>query len=260
MNPIETAIDIFSVLGESPKDFTNNNFKFYLVPNWETPSFSPIVLLPGSNINQVSLEGIEAYFKRHPIKNLAIKNVPYFNFIKGKGLYNVKKIKALCQKLGWIIDPIPLRVNLLLKQIPLDLPKGFNYVVYNSYDQGIPEVYKDVLKSNFNADDDYLKNVESVYKNESIQSYTTLVKDHNGRCIGGGTVSIRNGFGFLNWGSVIEAYRNMGFHQVLLAICKSIATSYDIKVCGYTTRNKFILNKCDKSVAMYICRKDYRNG
>lgn len=253
---LNIALEVFSVLGKTPEDFINDKFKFYCVHNWETPSFSPIVLLPGEYITEPDIKYIEDYFKKHPITNRDIKNTPFFNYFGDKGLYDDQAIKQICDKMGWSIDPNPLSVNLLQSPIQINLPRGFSISIYNSFENGITEAYKDVLRHNFNANVEYIKNVECAYNDETINSYTILIKSHNEECVGGGSVSLRNGFGFLTWGAVNEQYRNRGFHQVLLAACKSIATAYGVNVCGYTTRNRFIVDKCDSSIEMYICRKE----
>lgn len=253
---LDIALEVFSVLGEPPDDFQNDKFKFYRVRNWETPSFSPLVLLPGARITEPDIEYIEEYFVRHPVSNRDIKNTPYFNFFGGSGLYDGQALRKICGKMGWSVDPNPLKVNLLQNAVAINLPRGFIISIYNSFEDGIPEAYKEVLRRNFNANDEYIRNVGSVFRNEDICSYTILIESHDGETVGGGSVSIRNGFGFLTWGAVNEQYRNRGFHGVLLAACKSVAAAYGVNVCGYTTRNKFIVDKRDYGAEMYICRKE----
>lgn len=254
MRNLKIAIEVFSVLGKTPKNFTNRNFKFYLVHNWQIPSLSPIILLPGKSIDSSDLKSIKTYFQKYPIKNSALKNVPYFNFFKGRGLYDIESIESICEENKWVIDPDPITINLMQKPIPMNLPPGFHIVVHNSSNPGIADDYKDILRINFNADEKYIEYVDSVYRQTKAHSYTVLIRCNDGHSVGGGTVSIRNRFAFFTWGAINEHYRNRGFHEMLLAACKMIATSYGVEACALTTRNKYIKRKSDSFIEMYICR------
>lgn len=255
MKNFEMVIQSFSVLGEMPKDFDNSNFKFFLIPNWETPCFSPIILLPGKHIGPSDLKSIETYFQKYPIKNSALKNSPYFNFFMGKGLYNVESLTKTCVETGWVIDQDPLTVNLLEKPIEINLPPGFHIVVSNIFDSPISDDYKDIIRLNFNADEQYLEYVEGVYRHSEAHSYTVIIRSKDDQPVGGGTVSIRNKLAFFTWGAVNEKYRGNGFHEILLAACRMIASSYGVKHCALTTRNNYIRRKSDSFAEMYICRK-----
>ncbi|MCP3660217.1 MAG: hypothetical protein GY830_07900 [Bacteroidetes bacterium] len=248
-------IKIFSVLGEKSRYFKNNNFIFNLVPNWETPSFSPILLIPGETLEKKDLEYVENYFKNHPIINSAVEKTPYFNFIKGEK-DDIESIKLVCKKFNWSFDPAPLRINILEKPIAINMPSDFSFTVYKfSKINGLVQEYKDIVKTNFDLNEQSIKFIEDSYKNKKAKSYTVLINTQDRQCVGGGTVSIYDQRAFFTWGSINKLYRGKGFHQLLLAVCKMIATSYGIDTCAYATRNKFIKNKCDSYIEMYICRK-----
>jgi hypothetical protein len=256
MENLKRAFKVFSVLGQKPKDFHNNKFSFYLLKNWETPSFSPLILNPGHNLTKNDLNYIENYFYNHPITNHSLKTFPYFNFFHDPNNYDFNLIESLCRRCNWTIDLNPLRVNLLEHPLVIDLPDAQQYYeIYQLTERDLHNDYKQLLRLNFNADNKYIEYVKQIYNTTRFYSWTVLIRSLNGACIGGGTVSIRNKIAFLTWGCVKEPYRNQGFHYSLLAGCKMIATSYNAYLCGYTTRNQFILNKSDITVEMYICRK-----
>src|SRR5215470_5638583 len=98
VNEMIATLDVFSVLGETPVDFESDKFRFYTVPGWESPSFSPLVLLPGETLERSDLEQIEEFVRRHPIRNPALNPAPYFNFFAGEGLYDTVTIKTVCSE------------------------------------------------------------------------------------------------------------------------------------------------------------------
>lgn len=244
----------FSVLGHCLSNYKNDNFMFYLVNNWETSSFSPNLLLPNRILTKNDLQYIEDYFLKFQWNNKAIKKIPYFNFINIRSGYDYQKIKQICDDNDWYIEPEPLRINFLKNSMKIELPKELDYSITKINNGILPEDYKDTIKQNFNADDEYIRYIENAFRQENIDTHVVMVTD-GGKCVAGGAVSFHNNVGFMTWGSVNKAYRNKGIHQVLLAVIKGLCEDMDIESCAYTTRNQLIINKCDYKIEMMICRK-----
>lgn len=252
-NYIEEILKKFSVLGNRLENYGNGKFVFCLVSNWETPSFSPNLLLPDRNFTKDDLQYVEECFSEFEWNNKAVKQVPYFNFVKNSLGYDYQRIKQICDDNGWYVEPEPLRINFLRNPMKIELPEKFNYSIIRVNNGSLPKEYKHTVKQNFNADQDYIGYIEAAFR--QIDTYIAMVKTASGECAAGGAVSFRNNTGFMTWGSVNKAYRNQGIHQALLAIIRKICDDVGVESCAYTTRNQFIINKCDDKIKMMICRK-----
>jgi hypothetical protein len=245
----------FLVLGRYLNNYRNDKFLFCLVENWETPSFSPNILLPNQDITKNDLVYIEDYFSNFQWNNKAVKKTPYFNFINNYSGYDLKKIKSVCEENNWNIEKEPLRINFLKNPIKIKLHDEYEYSITKTLNGILPECYKEIIRHNFNLDNDYIKYIEKIFRRDYVDTYIVLVKNRSGECIAGGAVSMCNNIGFMTWGSVNKEYRNKGIHQILLAVIKNLCDEMGIHSCAYTTRNKYIVNKCDYNIEMLICRK-----
>jgi len=256
---LSNVLDFFSVLGEASTDFGRGKFDFHRVEGWLSPSFSPLVLLPGRSLNHADLESIEEYIRQHPIRNPALNPAPYFNFFTQEGLYNTEAIRSVCNAAGWTIDEDPLSVEFVTDRKPVSTPPGIVVTVVDATNSGLHPEYREVLRRNFRADEAYLSEVEMAYRRARALSYTVLLGSDTGVTLGGGTISMRNSLGFLTWGSINPEYRNQGLHRLLLSACVKVAMNHGVKTCAFTTRNKFIRRKWDSFSEMHICRKSTKD-
>jgi hypothetical protein len=246
------ALALFSVLCTYKE--LGSRLCYYELSNWETPSFSPIYLKPGFELECSDIDTIESHFKQNPILNTAIKQTPYCLVSLLSSEQN-ERCWDICNRRGWTIENVPLRINLLTNKIPLVLPEDITLTVFN--DEEIPDDYKLLLREGFHADDQCLQNIaRMLYGREDIRSFVILLYNKERHCVGGGSISIRQGYGFMTWGTVGAEFRRHGYHNLLLSSCKMLADSYGSYFCGYTTRNPYIADKCDQSFSLYICRKE----
>jgi hypothetical protein len=252
---LTAVLDVFSVLGERVTDFDLQKFRVYLLPGWHSPSFSPLVLLPGESLELGDLRRIEELVRKHAIQNPTLSPAPYFNFFAGEGLYDMEQIRAVCAEAGWVIDKDPLSIEVLGERLPVRVRPSLYVTLVDSGRSGLHREYQDIIRRNFNADDNYLRAVEGVYRDAKAESYTVLIGMIGTPAIAGGTVSIRKKLSFLTWGCVNTEYRNKGIHRLLISACSTVAMSHGVSTCAFATRNKLIRRKWDRYVEMFICRK-----
>jgi hypothetical protein len=256
---IESKLAVFSVLGADVDLDTRSRFRFHWVRSWPTPSFSPLVLLPGERLEASDLAAVEGYFAEHPNHNRAVSDRPYFNFFEGDGLYDTGRIAALCAEHGWTIEDRPLAINLMHGDQTVALPAGHQVAVARFAERGLPDEYQALVRAGFRADDEYLSWMDRACAEAPADSYIVLLHGDAG-VVAGGTVSVRGALGFLSWGTVGERHRNQGYHRLLLSVCRSAAAAAGGRISALTTRNAMVRGRCDEVVELYICRKGQSNG
>lgn len=252
---LESMLQVFSVVGGRVEVPATSRFRFCLVPDWPTPSFSPLILVPGETMERSDLSAIERYFGDHPIVNPYVSATPYFNYLKGEGLYDEVQMTSILEGDGWVREENSLAVNLMRGVAPSKLPANLCTLVSSFAEGGLPSEYKELLWLGFNADDKYLALVEEVYAKANADTRTVMLRHADGDVVAAGTVSIRGKCGFFTWGTVHPAYRDRGFHRFLLQACRSVAVEAGARTCALTTRNPRIRARCEEIVELVICRK-----
>lgn len=231
---LNIVLDSLQVLGKLQNHFNNDKFKHYVVKGWETPSFSPIILMPNKKLLKSDLYELELYFNTYKVVNAFINPAPYFNFIKHSGFYDDFEIRRLCFANGWEIEERPLNFNILKENIPLNLGKDIKFSIGNFSSNLFKRDYFKLIENNFKISPKAIKKISS----NKNGSYITLVY-YKDLAIGGGYVHVYNKSAFMTWGCVEEKFRNKGINDLLFSLSKMIASSYGISTCVYSTRNKF---------------------
>src|SRR6185436_15625192 len=158
------ALDIFSVLGEPVPELQGSKFVCRLTPNWESPSFSPVVLTPGVPLVLEDLLQVEGFFRRHPISNPALNPSPHFCFFDRGDAGEDASIRATCAAAGWAVEDDPLSLDFVQLPMPPVPAPGVHVTVVDAAREGLHPDYRGVIRRNFHADDGYLQLVEAAYR------------------------------------------------------------------------------------------------
>jgi GNAT superfamily N-acetyltransferase len=250
-----SALDVFSVLGRPPDDLQAPKFHGFITPHWETPSFSPLVLRPGETLEREDLRQLEGFFRRHPIRNAALSQVPYFTFFEDLPAQDVAAIRATCAAAGWEVERDPLSIDFLALPMAIPSMPAVRVRVVDTTGGHLPPEYREIIRRNFKADDAYLDRVASAFRTADAQSFTVLLAPGDDAPVAGGTLSIRDGLGFLTWGAVDPHHRHQGLHRRLLSACAAVGSARGAQRCAFTTRNREIRGRWHDCVHLCICRR-----
>lgn len=247
------SLDVFTVLANQIQFLRPDKFKSYHVSGWESPSFSPIILLPGMSLDEADLQDIEQFFCTHPIQNPALNPAPYFNFFRAGGNED-EAVRFKLAEHGWQIDPDPLSIEFVDLGASSPSIPGLKLQVLDAA-SGLHPEYRELLAHEFAGDERYLDAVERVYRRSPARSYTVLVGPAGGAATAGGTVSVRGDTAFMSWGCVSARCQNRGLHRLLVSGCAAVADERGARVCAFTTRNARIRKRWSRYLELWICRK-----
>jgi hypothetical protein len=248
------GIEAFGVLGRKVEALPER-FVFYLVPNWPTPSFSPLLLLPGSDLGEQDLTQLEQLYSTVRVANATVKDTPYFTFIKQDGLYDVPRLDAALTSADWYKEDKPLLVKIFTDAPDCSLPEGHTTEVTEFSRTGFPAAYLDLLRDGFAADDAYVSHMERTFSGSNARTRIVLIRNPEGTVVAGGAASVRERMGFLTWGTVARTRRNNGYHRYILNHCLAAGASAGARMSALTTRNEHVSGRCDLLLELYICRK-----
>jgi hypothetical protein len=248
------GIEVFGVLGRKLEALPER-FVFYLVDNWPTPSFSPLLLLPDSDLGKQDLPQLEQLYSTVRIANSTVKDTPYFTFIKQDGLYDVPSLEAALSAADWHKEDKPLLVKIFTGDPDCSLPEDHTTEVTEFSRAGFPAAYLDLLREGFAADDAYVSHMEKTFSGSSARTQIVLIRNPEGKVVAGGAVSVRDRMGFLTWGTVARAWQGSGYHRFILNHCRAAGASAGARMSALTTRNDRVSGRCDWLLELFICRK-----
>jgi hypothetical protein len=245
----------FEVLGHKMPGPSADRFLFYLVPDWPTPSFSPLLLLPGQGLDNADIKRIEELYTKVRNANPHVKDTPYLTLLRGESLYDLEALQRTLGEAGWQIEDKALSINVFRGPPHARLPEHHVAEVIEFSERGLPPQYCDLLRAGFGADEAYLLHVRGTFARATARTQIVLVRNAAGEVVSGGAASVRGNLGFLTWGTVTAACRDMGYHRVILNQCLSVAASAGAEIGILTTRNDRVRGRGHTMTELLICRK-----
>jgi len=249
-----TALDAFGVLGRRYTSIPAARFVFYLVDSWPTPSFSPLLLRPGIRLVRDDLDHAESLYRRVRCANPHVKDLAYLTVIADADLSDPGGLSGTLAEAGWQQEGRPLSINIFSAAVPLRLPPGHAADIVDATD-GLPATYCDLLRSGFNSDPSYLTWLRAAFSGSDAPTRIATIRNQTGAVVAGGAVSVRGELGFLTWGTVAPAWRDRGYHSVLLNYCLALSGQMGATTSILTTRNDRVRGRYDRRLELTICRK-----
>jgi hypothetical protein len=254
------GFETFGVLGRKSDALPPSRFAFFLVDNWPTPSFSPLLLLPGNTLCAHDLPRIEQLYATLRVANAAVTDTPYLTILKQDGVHDLRGLDASLAAADWHREPKPLLLKVFTRQPDRSLPADHVTDITDFAPGRMPAAYCDLLHAGFGSDDDYLAQVEATFAGASARTQIVLIRNRDGAVVAGGAVSVRDRMAFLTWGTVAPAWRDHGYHRYILNHCLATAVAAGARVSALTTRNDRVGGRHDSALEMYICRKRASDG
>lgn len=227
-----------------------------IIPQWEGPSFSPIVLAGGSLPDDSVTSLVERRFEDAPITNSYLNPEPYL-LVPGMDLDQAPRAyREAFKNLGWHVEDDPLSFNLLQPPKPLVVPERHTVTITDSGREGLAADYRALLGRSFGLGPGVLDRLSELFLRSDAVTLTLGVNDASGELVAAGSVSIRERYAMLTWGTVDQACRGRDIHRTLIGGCVSLAASYGADRCWLSTRNPRVRSKWDGSYELYIARRD----
>jgi hypothetical protein len=244
-------LEAFEVLGRRYQT-APGKFEFVLVPDWPTPSFSPLVLDPKENLNPADLRMLEHFFLCVRSPNRGVVDTPYLTILQDGRPERLDHIDEVLRAVGWGRDRKPLTVNIFHGPVSPTLPPGVEAEVVAANGR-LPPAYAELLRAGFGADDVYLDYVEAAFRMAPSPTWILLLYAQ-GEVVAGGSVTVGAPWAFLTWGTVLPAQRGKGYHRPLLDSCRALGAARGARASALTTRNERVMGRCDEMIELFICR------
>lgn len=241
------------ILGER-RDFGHPSLISAIVRDWESPSFSPVVIADGALPDETLVAAVERHFRSNPIANAFIDPRPYVLVPQSDFGRRPDTYHASFEAVGWSVQPDPLSYNRLVPSKALEIPPGLHVRVYDVGAMALPDDYGALLGRSFGLTSAQLASFDALLKSREGRSFTLTVHDDKGVIVAGGTVSALGRHATMTWGAVDENHRGRDIHRTLIGGCVSLAASTGVEECWLATRNPRVRNKWDGNYDLFIAR------